>query len=49
MKNQLEVQLAWKIIEFLETLSDLICEHYHDELIDDYLRENLETEDAWTE
>ena len=49
MKNQLEVQLAWKIIEFLETLSDLIFEHYHEELIEDYLMEKMETEDPWTE
>ena len=49
MKNQIEVRLAWKIIEFLETLTDLIYQHYHDELIEDYLMENLETEDAWTE
>ncbi len=49
MKNQIEVQLAWKIIEFLETLTDLIYEHYHDEFIYDYYMEKLKTEQDRTE
>ncbi len=49
MKNQIEVQLAWKIIEFLETLTDLIYEHYHDDLINDYYMEKMKTQEDWTE
>ena len=34
MKEQMRIQLAWKIIEFLETLADLILEHYIDDSFD---------------
>lgn len=49
MKNQTEVQLAWKLIQFLETLTDLIYEHYHDDLINDYYIEKLKQEQDRTE
>ena len=49
MKNQIEVQLAWKLIEFLETLTNLIYEHYHDDLINDYYMAKLKQEQDWTQ
>jgi hypothetical protein len=49
MKNQIEVQLAWKIIEFLEALTDLIGKHYLDDFIDADLMEDLKVQDPSTQ
>ena len=49
MREPMQTQLAWKIIEFLEALSDLILEHYIDDSSDDDLIENLTPDEAWTE
>jgi hypothetical protein len=49
MKEQMKIQLAWKIIEFLETIADLILEHYIDDSLDGNLMEDSNSEDAWTE
>ena len=49
MKEPMQTQIAWKIIEFLEALSDLILEHYIDDPSDDDLIENLTPDEAWTE
>jgi len=49
MKEQMRIQLAWKIIEFLETLADLILEHYIDDSFDNVIVEDVLSEDAWTE
>ena len=49
MKEQMKIQLAWKIIEFLEALSDLILEHYIDDSSDPDIIEDLTPDDAWTE
>jgi hypothetical protein len=45
MKDQNEVQLAWKMIELLEAFTDLIWNHYHDDFILTDLMETLKTED----
>ena len=49
MKEPMQTQIAWKIIEFLEALADLILEHYIDEPSDDNLIEDLTPDDLWTE
>ena len=49
MKEQMRIQLAWKIIEFLEALSDLILEHYIDDSSDADFIEDLTPDEAWTE
>jgi hypothetical protein len=47
MKDQYEVQLAWKIVELLETLTSLIWEHYQNDF--NNLMEDLKPDDAWAE
>jgi len=47
MKDQYEVQLAWKIVELLETLTSLIWEHYQNDF--NNLMEDLKPNDAWAE
>lgn len=49
MKETMQTQIAWKIIEFLEALADLILEHYIDDSSVDDLIEDLTPDDAWTE
>jgi hypothetical protein len=49
MKEQMRIQLAWKTIEFLEAIADLILEHYIDDSSDDDLIEDLTPDEAWTE
>ena len=49
MREPMQTQLAWKIIEFLEALSDLILEHYIDDSSDADFIENLTPDEAWTE
>ena len=49
MREPMQTQLAWKIIEFLEALSDLILEHYIDDSSDPDIIEDLTPDDAWTE
>ena len=49
MKEPMQTQIAWKFIEFLEALADLILEHYIDDSSDDNLIEDITPDDAWTE
>ena len=41
MKHPKEVQLAWQIVELIETIADLIWEHYQEEFAEQ-IRENLQ-------
>jgi hypothetical protein len=47
MKNQNEVQLAWKIVELLETLTSLIWDHYQNDF--NNLMEDLKPQEACAE
>jgi hypothetical protein len=47
MKNLNEVQLAWRVVELLETLTSLIWDHYQNDFND--IMENLKPEEAWAE
>ena len=49
MKEQMQIQLAWKFIEFLEAIADLILEHYIDDSSDDDFIEDITPDGAWTE
>jgi hypothetical protein len=49
MKNQIEVEIAWKVIESLEALTDLIWEHHKDDFTAAGLKEALKAEQPWTE
>lgn len=49
MEEPLRIQLAWKIIELLETLADFILECYIDDPFDAALREDLNNQDAFTD
>jgi hypothetical protein len=40
MTDPKEVQLAWKILELIETVADLIWEHYQEEFTQE-IKENL--------
>jgi hypothetical protein len=31
MRNPIEVQLAWQIVELIEAIADLIWEYYHED------------------
>ena len=46
---RVKIQLAWKIVEFLETIADLILEHYTDDSPDDDFIEDITPDGAWTE
>jgi hypothetical protein len=45
----MQIQLAWKFIEFLEALSDLILEHYIDESSEADPMEDSNSDDPWSE
>jgi hypothetical protein len=47
MKDINEVQLAWRIVELLEAITDLIWDHYENDFR--IMRENQKSEDAWAE
>ncbi len=49
MKDQMKIQLAWKIIEFLETIADLILEHYIDDSSEADFIEDITPDQAWAE
>jgi hypothetical protein len=50
MKKDMQIQLAWKIIEFLETIADLILEYYIDESIDaNRMKESIRENPPWAE
>jgi hypothetical protein len=50
MKESMQTQIAWKLIEFLEALADLILEHYIDDSSDDNpIEEDLTPDNAWIE
>lgn len=49
MKETMQTQIAWKMIEFLEAIADLILEHYIDDSSDDDIIEDLTPDEAWTE
>ena len=50
MKDQIEVQIVWRFIEFLEDLIELFWDHYADDFEEDNPREeNLRREESWTE
>ena len=49
MKEQMQIQLAWRIIEFLEKIADLILEHYIDDSFDPDLMEDFNTEKPWAD
>lgn len=40
MRDPREVQLAWFVVEFLQTMVDLICEHYQEDFREDDTKEN---------
>jgi hypothetical protein len=43
-----EAEFVWQIVGFLQTLTDLLWEHYREEF-DDYKRENPRSDEPWTE
>ena len=43
----MQIQLAWRIIEFLEKLADLILEHYIDDSNEADLMEDFNSKDPW--
>jgi len=47
MKDPYEVQLAWRIVELLETITSLIWDHYQHDF--DNIMENQKPEEAWAE
>jgi len=47
MKDLNEVQLAWRVVELLETLTSLIWDHYQDDF--NNIMENLKPDEAWAE
>lgn len=47
MKDINEVQLAWRIVELLETITSLIWDHYENDF--NILMENLKPDEAWAE
>jgi hypothetical protein len=47
MKDQNEVQLAWTIVELLETLTSLIWDHYQNDF--NNLMDDLKPQDALAE
>jgi hypothetical protein len=47
MKDINEVQLAWRIVELLETLISLIWDHYQNDF--NNIMENQKPQDAWVE
>jgi len=50
MKEEMQIQLAWKIIEFLETIADLILEHYIDESLDaNWMKKSNTKSPPWAE
>ena len=50
MKETMQTQIAWKIIEFLEALADFILEYYiEDDSYDADIIEDIKPDEAWTE
>ena len=50
MKEPMQTQIAWKIIEFLEALADFILEYYiEDDSSDPEFVKDLRPDGAWTE
>jgi hypothetical protein len=49
MKEEMRIQLAWTIIEFLEAIADLILEHYIGDSSEPDIIEDLTPDGAWTE
>lgn len=47
MKDINEVQLVWRFVELLETITTLIWEHYQDDFL--IIMENQKSEDGWAE
>ena len=47
MKDINEVQLAWRIVELLETITTLIWDHYENDFL--IIMQNQQSEDPWTE
>ena len=47
MKDQYEVQLAWRIVELLEILTSFIWDHYENDF--HIIMESQNSEDAWPE
>ena len=45
MKEEMKIKLAWKTINFLETLIELILEHYTDDQPDPDLMEHFISEE----
>jgi len=47
MKETMQTQIAWKIIEFLEALADFILEYYiEDDSPDDDIIEDIKPDEA---
>jgi len=49
MEESMRIQLAWKIIELLETLADFILEYYIDDSSDDDIIEDISPDGPWSE
>ena len=49
MKETMQIQLAWRIIEFLEKVADLILENYIDDINEADLMEDFNTEKPWAD
>ena len=43
-----EAEFAWQVVEFIQTLTDLLWDHYQDEF-DECMRENPSSDEPWTE
>jgi len=48
MKDPKEVQLAWKIVELIETVADLLWEHYQEDFTE-HIKENLQGDEPCSE
>ena len=48
MRDPKEVQLAWQIVELIQTVADLIWEHYQEDFTED-IKERLRGDEPWTE
>jgi len=48
MKDPEEVQLAWKIVELIETVADLLWEHYQEDFSKDIKKhEHRNLKEPW--
>jgi hypothetical protein len=48
MKDPEEVQLAWRIVELIETVADLLWEHYQEDFTKE-IKEHLQGDKPCTE